>query len=186
MSAARTRPRGLAAWAPRAATVALLDQCEAVLDEYREHLPLTVRQVFYRLVGRAGYDKTERAYARLCEALSRARRAGLVSFDAIRDDGATLREASGWDSPAQLVATFVYSAQNFRFPRQRGQPRRLLIAVEAAGMVPQVERVAAPFGIPVSSGGGFDSLTAKHDLACLLAGWGRAEVLHIGDHDPSG
>ena len=36
------------------------------------------------------------------------------------------------------------------------------------------------------SSGGFDSLTAKHDLAHELAGAGRAEVLHIGDHDPSG
>lgn len=53
-------------------------------------------------------------------------------------------------------------------------------------MVPQVERLAADYGIPVHSSGGFDSLTAKHDLALLLAGWGRAEVLHLGDHDPSG
>jgi glycine/D-amino acid oxidase-like deaminating enzyme len=162
----------------------LLDQCKAVLDEYREHLPLTIRQVFYRLVGSAGYDKAERAYARLCEALNRARRAGRVSFDAVRDDGATLREPSEWESPVEVVEVFVHEARNFRLPRQTGQPRRLLIAVEAAGMVPQVERVAAPFGVPISSGGGFDSLAAKRDLARLLAKWGRAEVLHIGDHDP--
>ena len=63
---------------------------------------------------------------------------------------------------------------------------RLLFAVEASGMVPQVERIAADFGIPVHSSGGFDSLTAKHDLACMLEDWPDAEVLHIGDHDPSG
>lgn len=53
-------------------------------------------------------------------------------------------------------------------------------------MVPQIERIAAPFGISVQSSGGFDSTTAKHDMACLLAQWGSAGVLHIGDHDPSG
>jgi len=45
--------------------------------------------VFYRLVATCGFDKTERSYARLCEAMARARRAGLISFDVIRDDGAS-------------------------------------------------------------------------------------------------
>jgi hypothetical protein len=54
-------------------------------------------------------------------------------------------------------------------------------------MVPQIERVTDPFGIPVASGGGFDSLTAKHDLAVRFgARPAEVEVLHIGDHDPSG
>lgn len=37
------------------------------------------------------------------------------------------------------------------------------------------------------SGGGFDSLTDKHNFAAALAAEDRpVEVLHIGDHDPSG
>jgi hypothetical protein len=72
---------------PHAGTVVLLDQVRSVLDEYLEHLPLTVRQVFYRLVGVYEYDKTEKAYARLAECLNRARRAGVISWDVIRDDG---------------------------------------------------------------------------------------------------
>lgn len=40
--------------------------------------------------------------------------------------------------------------------------------------------------MPVLSSGGFDSLTAKHDLAQELGLAECAEVLHIGDHDPSG
>src|SRR5262249_54395987 len=55
------------------------------------------------------------------------------------------------------------------------------------GMVPQLERVAHPFGVTVMSGGGFDSLTDKHKFAAALAGHDRLTlVLHIGDHDPSG
>ena len=53
-------------------------------------------------------------------------------------------------------------------------------------MLPQIERVAEPFGISVHSSGGFDSLTAKYDLAKKLGRFARVEVLHIGDHDPSG
>ena len=182
----RQRPRGLAPWAPHPETVDLLNHVKAVLDEYRDHLPLTIRQIFYRLVGSRGYDKTERAYARLCDVLGRARRAGMIPFGAIRDDGTILRTPQAWDSADEMVAAAIAAAENFRLDRQRGQPARLIICVEAAGMVPQIERIADPYGIPVHSSGGFDSLTAKHALARLLARWRCAWVLHVGDHDPSG
>jgi hypothetical protein len=54
-------------------------------------------------------------------------------------------------------------------------------------MAPQLGRVANPFGVTVMSGGGFDSLTDKHKFAAALTEQDRpTEVLHIGDHDPSG
>jgi len=57
----------------------------------------TTRQIFYRLVGSLGYEKTEQANERLGEHLSRARRAGVIAWDAIRDDGGTVgdHDASG-------------------------------------------------------------------------------------------
>jgi hypothetical protein len=60
-----------------------------VIKEYVDYLPLTIRQIFYRLVGRYEYEKTERAYARLCEHLNRARRARIIRMADIRDDGIT-------------------------------------------------------------------------------------------------
>jgi hypothetical protein len=186
MSAASTRVRGLAPWRPQRATIDLLRKVQAVLVEYANYLPLTVRQIFYRLVGAHGHDKTEQAYARLGEHLNRARRSGLIRFDAIRDDGITLAEPSAWDSADDLIRSFIGRAEQFRLNRQEGQSARLIFAVEAAGMLPQVQRIADPYGIAVHSSGGFDSLTAKHDLAVTLGRWPRVEVLHIGDHDPSG
>jgi hypothetical protein len=55
----RTRARGLAPWSPEKATLALLDQVQGILAEYVDHLPLTIRQIFYRLVGAHDYKKTE-------------------------------------------------------------------------------------------------------------------------------
>jgi hypothetical protein len=186
MSAVTTRVRGLAAWQPRHATVELLDTVRSVLIEYAEYLPLTVRQIFYRLVGAHGCGKTEQVYRRLGEHLNRARRAGLIQFDAIRDDGTTFAQPQAWDGADQLVLTFIREAEGFRLDRQHGQTTRLIFAVEAAGMLPQVQRIADPYGIAVHSSGGFDSLTAKHDLAITLGQWPRVEVLHVGDRDPSG
>ena len=83
----RTRVRGFAPWSPEKATLALLDQVRGVLDEYADHLPLTIRQIFYRLVGAHDYEKSDRAYQRLVEHLNRARRARIISMNVIRDDG---------------------------------------------------------------------------------------------------
>ena len=186
----RTRPRGFASWTPRAASLALVQDVQAVLDEYRAHLPLTLRQAFYRLVATRGFDKTEGAYSRLCETVNRARRARLISFAAIRDDGPARYEPASWADPEAFMADMRADAQRFRLDRQARQPLRLWVLCEAGGMAPMLARVANPYGVPVLTSGGFDSLTAKHELAHELAavmdtGTG-AEILHLGDLDPSG
>ena len=120
-----TRPRGFAPWNPQGKSLALLAQIETVLDEYEAYLPLTIRQVFYRLVGQFEYDKTERAYSRLCKTFNRARRAGLIPFEAIRDDGGTRIAPPAWGGVASFKATVADSARTYRLDRQGGQERRL-------------------------------------------------------------
>jgi len=100
----RTRVRGFAPWSPEKATLALLDQVQGILDEYVDHLPLTIRQIFYRLVGAHDYEKTERAYQRLAEHLNRARRARMIPMDVIRDDGGVISEPDHWDSAEHFSA----------------------------------------------------------------------------------
>jgi hypothetical protein len=181
-----TRPRGFAPWNPTAESRGLIEKVVAVLAEYGAYLPLTVRQIFYRLVGAHGYEKTEAAYERLGEKIARARRAGMIDFGAIRDDGNEWRMPFCWKSAGELVRTFVRWAEDFTLDRQEGQPTRVVFAVEAAGMAPMVEEIAAPYGIGVIPSGGFSSVTGTHDMAQRLGKFDRVEVLQIGDHDQSG
>jgi hypothetical protein len=181
------RVRGYAEWTPRAKSRQLLEQVDAVLAEYREHLPLTIRQIFYRLVGGHGYDKTELAYGRLQELLNRARRAGLVAFEDIRDDGVTAEIPLAFTSREAFIATARRLAADYRMDRQSGQAQYIELWVEAGGMVPMLAEVVGEYGVPTYSCGGFDSLTAKHDAAERIAGREVPTlVLHVGDHDPSG
>jgi hypothetical protein len=184
----RPRVRGFSAWRPREESRVLLEQVENVLEEYADHLPLTLRQIFYRLVGAHDYEKTERAYNRLSEMLNRARRARAIDMDAIRDDGGTVIEPPDtWSSVEGFLATYRHAAQAFRLDHTEGQETRLVVLCEATGMAPQLARVADHYGIMVMSSGGFDSTTEKHRFAEDIAGQDRpTEVLHIGDHDPSG
>src|SRR5262245_10385890 len=184
----RLRPRGfIANWNPRAETRVLLEQVRAILLEYAVYLPLTLRQIFYRLVGVHEYEKTERAYERLCEHLNRARRARLIPMSAIRDDSGVVAEPNMWDSGEQFLTTVRRQASELILDRTAGQRIRQVVICEAAGMVPQLERVVHPLGVTVMSGGGFDSTTDKHNFAADLAGQDRPTWVHsIGDHDASG
>jgi hypothetical protein len=182
-----TRKRGFVPWEPKEGTKAILAQINEVLEEYAAYLPLTCRQVFYRLVGTHGYPKTEGDYARLCEILNRARRAQLINMDAIRDDGGQSMGGPGWKNLDQFIHSIRRQATELRLDRTTGQPIRLAVFCEASGMVPQLADVCEPFDIPVTSSGGFESVTEKYRLAKELAERDRpTEVLHIGDHDPSG
>jgi hypothetical protein len=181
-----TRPRGFVEeWRPYRKSRELLGQIEAIIAEYTT--ALTVRQIFYRLVARHGYDKTERAYNNLAELLTRARRARRIPMDAIRDDGFTSHYPLCWRGVDDFLDYLRRRAASFRLDRQQGQARRLVVMCEAAGMAPQLYRVTEPYGITVLSAGGFDSLTDKHRLA---EEWSRLRqpttVLRIGDYDPSG
>ncbi len=186
-----TRVRGLAPWTPKAKTLAVLSAVTTVLDEYSEYLPLTARQIFYRLVGSTGYEKTEKAYSRLLEYLNRGRRSGMIPWSAIRDDGFDTSGGGGWDDPGQVISSVLYTAEAYTRDHQHGQPAFVEIWVEAAGMMPQVRDMVSDYSIPIYSSGGFNSTTSKYDSARRINTRYHREdrptrVLHIGDYDPSG
>jgi hypothetical protein len=105
-------------------------------------------------------------------------------MDAIRDDGFITNKPSSWTSPEVFLAAVQRQASKLILDRQAGQPTKLVVMCEAAGMVPQLARVAHPYGICVMASGGFDSITSKYEFANSCDD--DTEVLHIGDHDPSG
>jgi hypothetical protein len=113
------RPRGfIENWSPRDETRALLDAVIGVLAEYAELLPLTIRQIFYRLVGRCSCAKTERAYKRLAELLNTARRARLIDMDAVRDDDFARRAPQSYASVDEFLSAVEDAAKAFVLDRQ--------------------------------------------------------------------
>ncbi|MFD5565562.1 MULTISPECIES: hypothetical protein [Kitasatospora] len=183
----RTRPRGFAEWKPRRETAVLIAQVQAILEEYRDHLPMTGRQIFYRSVAAYGYPKTEAAYERLLEHLVRARRARMIPMGAIRDDSGADYYAGGYQGPAEFWRTMRSRGEWYQHDPTAGQPQVLELWVEAAGMVPMIGQVAVDYGVSTFSGGGFSSVTGKYDAAARISQRRRpTTVLVIGDYDPSG
>lgn len=184
----RRRPRGYDLdYNPHGKTRLLLGYVEEVLEEYNDHLPLTVRQIFYRLVGKYEYPKDDNAYDRLVEALVRARRAKMIPFGAIRDDGIVTVENTYYTGIEDFHDETGRRAKGYRRDRQEGQPQYVELWCEAAGMLQQLDRVARVASVPVYSCGGFGSLTGNYAIARrALARDVPTVVLHVGDFDPSG
>jgi hypothetical protein len=188
---ARKRPKGYALWSPQQHTRELVGNVRDVLTEYNAHLPLTIRQVFYRLVGVYGYPKDENAYERLCNALNRARRAGYIAFDDLRDDGISVIQPKHYASVEGFYGYLNRLGSQYERDKLAEQEVDMRVMCEAAGIMPQLARTCRRYSVPVSSCSGFDSLTAKYELARACAATftyqGRPTVLlHLGDLDPSG
>jgi hypothetical protein len=143
--------RGFIKWTPRGETAEQLDMIRAILAEYQAFLPLTMRQIFYRAVGQYGYAEDERAYKRLLYVGAKARRARLVDFDHVRDDGVTIEHGGGYTGLRHLERVLKDAAEGYTRQRRAGQNGRLIVLCEAAGMVPQMANAVREFGVDVRS-----------------------------------
>lgn len=186
MSNTATPPiRGFHDYHPQKSSALILEQVASILSTNAEFLPLSIRQIFYMGVSQFGWPKTDKFYQGLCAKLTRARRASLISFGDIRDDGTTQVGPLMYESEASFMDVIRHSAESFRLDVMQTQPRDVLVWCEGQGLVPMVKTFCDPYGVSVISSGGFDGVTLKHSFAqrCCLR---DTVVLHIGDYDPSG
>lgn len=184
----RTRPRGyIRDYKPRGATRELLAAVDRVLDEFKDHLPLSERQIFYRLYALGVVDKTEQAYERVCIHVGNARRAGWIPFSSIRDDGVLTYAMDHYEDADHFRRSLRSKAQLYRRNLMANQRNYIEIWCEEAGIVSQVTAVSHQYSIRTFSNGGFNSITSKKDVADHICEEGKpAVILHLGDHDPSG
>lgn len=181
------RPVGYVdSWRPYRKSQIMLAQVQQILDEYSEHLPLTVRQIYYRMIAAYRHPKGKQFTSTLYDLLVNARRAEAIPFDAIRDDG--IMGGGYWYPDLGSHLRYVdRELRNYEPDRQAEQDVRIEAWCEAAGMLPQLRRVCEEYSIPVYSCGGFNSLTAIRQIVdTARAGRRDTVVLHLGDYDPSG
>jgi hypothetical protein len=188
-------------WRPQKRMLPLLAHVHAVLDEYYDLLPMTARQVYYRLIGAYGYTKSDTFERSVYRVIDRARRArplllpddprwahlGPIAFNDIRDDGITVGIDHCYVSIEDFRDETMRRARRFRLDRQLGQRDRLEVWCEAAGMLGQLHRVTSEYGVPVYSNGGANSSTGNWQVSRrALEFKGRTLLLHVGDFDPHG
>src|SRR5262245_57118714 len=85
---------------------------QAILDLLEQDRPMTVRQVFYRLVSRGAIGKTEAEYkGTVCRLLTGMRRAGEIPYGYVADNTRWMRKPTTHESMQDALAA---TAQFYR------------------------------------------------------------------------
>lgn len=182
-----TRNRG--GWTP--ASIAYIERVQEILDALRGYWPVTLRQVYYRLVAAGDIPNDRRAYKKLSVMLTKARIDGRVSWNAIEDRTRRSMAPACWDSSEHFVLEETENyLHGYRRDLLRSQDQAIEVWVEKDALSKVCYRAAAPYCVPVVVARGFSSVTYLHECRGRIesnASEGRATViLYFGDLDPSG
>lgn len=187
-----TRPRGpILDYRPQRRTQELLKDIHAVLDVSRDAgvLPMTNRQITYRLMGTGEYGKD--VDGRVVDHVGNARRAINSPFRIDWDDIYDGKGSFAWPDAIWGADDFLDWARDEgrrqRTYRQPDQDRFLVGWCEAQGLLPLLTPFAHERGLPMISSGGFDSTTVRRKVARLHSESDHPwTILHVGDHDDPG
>jgi hypothetical protein len=162
-------------WAP------IIERARQIVLGY--DTPVTLRQLFYRLVSEQMITNTTSSYQSLSRITARAREAG--AFPHFVDQGRKIEREVTFEGAADAVDRLA--RDYYRRDRTEGQPYSLFLGVEKRGIVEQLRSWFGHLGLPIVAMGGFGSVTLLHDLELELRGSDRPAILvYAGDFDPSG
>jgi hypothetical protein len=164
---------------------ALLAAIHSILDG-EEHA-ITVRHLFYRLVGLGVIPKTEVAYHLLVRHLSRWRRDGEIPWDAFADSTRWHIRKPTFDGVEDALQR---TRETYRRDLWATQPYYCELWIEKDAIASIVADVADDFGVPVFVCRGFASLSSLYGAAqtfkTAAESGKRVTIFHLGDYDPSG
>lgn len=175
-------------WSPQPAAVAMVANANRIIQQYaRQGYDLTLRQLYYQFVSRDLIPNKMREYKRLGDVVSKARRAGMIDWNAIVDRTRMLRKQAAWESPESIVAAV---AEQYQINLWDDQENYVEVWFEKDALMGVFERATDTHRIPFFSCRGYASDSEVWAAARRLAAHDKAgrvvTILHFGDHDPSG
>jgi hypothetical protein len=163
----------------------LLNSIKTILDG--EEGQITIRHLYYRLVGERVIEKTEQAYKGLCSHLSKWRRSGEIAWGAFSDNTRWHIRHRTYGGVEDALRNTV---ESYRRDLWDTQPYYIEVWVEKDAMASIVSGTANSFGVPVFVARGFASLSSLYAAAgtfkAAVANGKKVIIYHLGDFDPSG
>lgn len=156
-----------------------------IVDLLEEERPMTVRQVYYSMLGRGVGDKTERYYRKVAEWLKDMRREGRIPWAWIEDRTRSVDRPHTWESPRDMLAE---CAEQFQVNRWANQGVRVAITLESEALAGIICPIASEYQVPILATRGHPSCSSSRELAIVAQTFGilPVYVYHFGDYDPSG
>ena len=164
---------------------ALLESVRAILAEYTD--AITIRHLFYRLVGLRVIEKTETEYSKLCNLLAKWRRSGAIQYKAFVDGTRWKSGPRLWNSAQEALRN---TEQCYRQNLWADQSHFVEVWVEKDAIRSIVSRATNQWGVDVLACKGFPSMSTLAAAADTFRGQQdrgkEVHILYLGDRDPSG
>ncbi|HEY4707048.1 MAG TPA: hypothetical protein VII64_06265 [Thermodesulfobacteriota bacterium] len=162
-------------------TIALIVNAHELLEA--EH-PMTLRQLFYRLVSIRGLQNSRADYQKLSRVMTQAREAGDINHEWLVDRSKPEIVPSVWRDPAGYLEAV---ARSYRRDYWQDQPYYAELWLEKDSLTGSVEGLVGELGITLRAHRGYSSTTKKLEIARLFDSKKKPiRIFYIGDHDPSG
>lgn len=185
------------AWTPR--NKARRDDIVSVLDEMKPYWPLTLRQLYYRLISSACVSSDHwkwsghqvDVYNAVGRTMKWMRIENIVPMCCIKDDHRTLTLKRGYDDMGSFIDNQLgFSFNMYSRCTAQEQPRYIEVWLEKGALLGLVEPVADEFCRRVLVARGYNSITFQAGFyqraTRALAAGQIPTVLYFGDWDPSG
>lgn len=162
-----------------------------VCDELRPYWPLTLRQIYYRLVAGQFIENTKSQYNMLSTLIKWMRIDGRLSWRVIEDRTRTISDKRGWEDVEDFVSDQLDDFLEY-YARclVQTQGDYLEVWIEKEALYRIVEEKVWPYCLRTVCNKGYASVTFlanfyKRAIEAFKRGLG-VRILYFGDLDPSG
>lgn len=157
----------------------------AIYEVVERDAPMTVRQVFYRLVAAGVIGKTENDYkTTVVRLLTRMRIEGDIPFSWIADTTRWMRKPESHSSVQSMLNLTV---ETYRRALWVDQDDYVEIWLEKDALSGVIYRVTSEWDVPLMVTRGYPSISFLHDAAEWIADMDKPSyIYYLGDWDPSG
>lgn len=166
-----------------------LNKVLTILEELEDYKPLTLRQIYYQLVGKGYIENKVSQYGMLSQLLKHARIEGRIAWEDIEDRVRAYHDLRGWETSSDYIKDSLKQfLNNYQRDLLQSQDVYLEIWIEKDALSSIFTRVAKPYTIPVVVCRGFSSVSFLNDYKDRLSYFQerRPILLYFGDFDPSG
>ena len=162
---------------------------DKIIQEYlAEGYKLTVRQLFYQMVGRGLIENDQKEYRKISSLVTIGRMGGLIDFQAIEDRVRVPRLPYFCTGPDDAIEDTIAS---YRLDRQEGQEWYTEVWSEKDALSGLLYDITRKYHVHLVINRGYSSCSAMYEayrrFGEAIAHRGqKGQIIYLGDHDPSG
>jgi len=157
---------------------------DTILKLVEAEQPMTVRQIYYRLVSNSAIGKTEGEYKQtVCRLLADMRRSGVMPYHWIADNTRWQRKPQTYSSMGEMLHQ---SQESYRRAIWNSQACNVEIWLEKDALAGVLYDVTAEWDVPLMVTRGYPSLTYLHSCAEAMSREKPTYIYYFGDWDPTG